>query len=139
MLERRHDARTAKSAGWRLMLDELAAYRKNRDKTTVSLNFAQREAERKQFEAQKKSFSDRHKTIDGNPQDAAEIELDDGLQPNERSLKSELKEEKEAKNAKDVMLDEAAHILADEVGLIKTDTKLAAQVLPYKGVAGVTD
>ena len=28
------------------------------------------------------------------------------------------------------MLDEAAHILADEISLIRTDTKLAARVLP---------
>ena len=34
------------------------------------------------------------------------------------------------KNAKDVVLTEAAHVLSDEVGLLKTDTRLAARVLP---------
>jgi carboxyl-terminal processing protease len=29
-----------------------------------------------------------------------------------------------------VVLDEAAHILADEISLIRTDTKLASRVLP---------
>ena len=38
--------------------------------------------------------------------------------------------EKEAKEKRDIILDEAAHILADEIGLIRADTKLAAQVLP---------
>ncbi|HEY0180632.1 MAG TPA: carboxy terminal-processing peptidase [Dokdonella sp.] len=56
---------------------------------------------------------------------------DDGLQPDERSLSSDLKREKEAKDKRDVVLDEAAHVLTDEVDLIRTDTKLAARVLPY--------
>ncbi|MEP7044426.1 MAG: hypothetical protein ABI843_15280, partial [Dokdonella sp.] len=54
-----------------------------------------------------------------------------GLQADERDISSDLKREKEAKSKRDVVLDEAAHILADEVGLIRTDTKLAARVLPY--------
>jgi carboxyl-terminal processing protease len=122
-----------------VLVDDVGVYRKNRYKTRVSLNVAPREAERKQFEDLQKSFRERHKAIDGNTEDVAEVELDDGLQPNERSLKSELKEEKEAKNAKDVQLDEAAHILADEVGLIQADTKLAAQVLPYKSTVAVSE
>ena len=30
-----------------------------------------------------------------------------------------------------VLLNEAVHILADEVGLLKTDTRMASRVLPY--------
>jgi carboxyl-terminal processing protease len=56
---------------------------------------------------------------------------DDGLQGDERSLTAELEAEKAAKNAKDVLLLEAVHILSDEVGLLKTDTRLASRVLPY--------
>ena len=41
--------------------------------------------------------------------------------------------EKDAKKAKDPQLDETAHIVADEVQLIKADTRLAATVLPYAG------
>jgi len=59
------------------------------------------------------------------------VAQDDGLQPDERDISSDLKREKEAKSKRDIVLDEAAHILADEVGLIHTDTKLAARVLPY--------
>ncbi|MBS0514085.1 MAG: carboxy terminal-processing peptidase [Proteobacteria bacterium] len=55
---------------------------------------------------------------------------DDGLQADERSLKSDLAEEKRRKAFKDVVLNEAAHIVADEVDLLRADTKLAAQVLP---------
>ncbi len=56
---------------------------------------------------------------------------DDGLQADERSLQAELAAEKARKAEKDVVLDEAAHILADEVVLVDGDTKLAAVVLPH--------
>jgi carboxyl-terminal processing protease len=70
------------------------------------------------------------KVADGDKDDVA-ANGDDGLQPDERDISSDIKREKEAKSKRDVVLDEAAHILADEVGLIRTDTKLAARVLPY--------
>ncbi|MGA9422446.1 MAG: carboxy terminal-processing peptidase [Rhodanobacteraceae bacterium] len=56
---------------------------------------------------------------------------DDGLQPDERSIQSDLKREKAQKDRRDVALDETAHILSDEVDLIRSDTKLAALVLPH--------
>ncbi len=56
---------------------------------------------------------------------------DDGLQADERGLKTELEQEQAQKQAKDVLLNEAVHILADEVDLIRADTKLAARVLPH--------
>jgi carboxyl-terminal processing protease len=134
-LQQRHDERAAKSPAWKLMLDELAQYKTMRDKTSISLNFAAREAERKQQDAIQSDFRNRHKAIDGTDamlgdEDSA---LDDGLDANERSLKSELKQEKEAKKAKDVELNETAHILFDAIGMIKADPKLASEVLPYGG------
>ena len=134
-LDKRHAERVAKSPAWKLMLDELAQYRKMRDMTTISLNLATRETERKQQEKIQADFRARHLAIDGS--DAALIDadntLDDGLNANERSLKSELKEEKDAKKAKDVELNETAHILFDAIGLIKADPGLAGEVLPYGG------
>ena len=59
---------------------------------------------------------------------------DDGLQADERSLKSDLAEERKRKVEKDVALNEAAHILADEVNLIRADTKLASRVLPHSAI-----
>ena len=151
-LQAKHDARTAKSPAWKLMLDELAAYRKARDKTEVSLNYAQREVERKQMDALQADFRARHKAIDGGTGKPGDVATgkgsddddpadtgDDGLQANERSLKSELQAEKDAKKAKDPQLDETAHIVADEVQLIKADTRLAATVLPYAGKGMNTD
>ena len=60
---------------------------------------------------------------------------DDGLQADERSLKADLAEERKRKVEKDVALNEAAHILADEVNLIHADTKLASRVLPHSAIA----
>ncbi|MBB3227740.1 carboxyl-terminal processing protease [Luteibacter sp. Sphag1AF] len=135
-LTQKHEARTANSPAWKLMLDELAQYKKLRDKTDVSLNFAARQAERKQYDALQTDFRNRRKAIfggDGSDSTADDNSGDDGLNPNERSLKSELKSEDAAKKAKDTPLDEAAHIVGDEVGMLKADSKLAATVLPYGG------
>ena len=133
-LQQMHDTRVLKSPAWKLMLDELAQYKIMRDKTAISLNFAAREEERKQQDAIQSDFRARHKAIDGtDAQLSDQSSLDDGLNANERSLKTELKEEKDAKKAKDVQLNETAHILFDAVGMIKVDPKLASQVLPYGG------
>ncbi len=132
-LQQLHDGRVASSPAWKLMLDELAQYKTMRDKTAVSLNLAQRETERKQQDAIQADFRARHKAIDGGSASSDDSALDDGLNANERSLKSDLKEEKDAKKAKDVELNETAHILFDAVGLIKADPKLAGEVLPYGG------
>jgi carboxyl-terminal processing protease len=132
-LQAKHAARAASSPAWKLMLDELAQYRKMREQTTVSLNYAAREAERKQLDAIQADFRARHKAIDGGLADDEGPMLDDGLNAGERSLKSELAQEDEAKKARDPQLQETAHILFDAVGLIKADPKLAVAVLPYGG------
>jgi carboxyl-terminal processing protease len=64
------------------------------------------------------------------------LRTDDGLQADERALTAELDAEKAAKAAKDVLLNEAVHILADEVSLLKTDTRMASRVLPYAADIG---
>jgi carboxyl-terminal processing protease len=56
---------------------------------------------------------------------------DDGLQADERNLAADIAAEKAAKDAKDVYLQEAAHILSDEIQLLKTDTRMALRSMPY--------
>jgi len=136
-LTQMHDARVAKSPAWQLMLDELNQYKKLADRTTISLNYDQRQTERKQLDAMQADFRARHKAIDGGAADVdGDDQLDDGLNPSERSLKSELKQQEEAKKAPDPQLQETAHILFDAVGLIGSNPKLAAEVLPYGGKQG---
>ncbi len=132
-LEKKHEERTAASPAWQLLLDELAVYRKNRERTTVSLNYDKRMIRRKHFESLQKSFREREAKIHGKTDDDIHVELDDGLLPGEHSLKEQLKEAKEAKDSDDVMLQEAAHILTDEVNLVHTNPQIAARVLPYGG------
>ncbi len=69
----------------------------------------------------------RENTDNPSAKDENAVLQDDGLQPDERSITSDVEREKQAKDKRDVVLDEAAHILADEIGLIRTDTKLAAR------------
>jgi len=59
---------------------------------------------------------------------------DDGLQADERSLTTDVAEEKARKAEKDVVLHEAAHIVADIVDLVRSDTKIAARVLPHSAI-----
>ncbi len=62
---------------------------------------------------------------------------DDGLQPDERSISKDLAREEKRKARRDIVLNEAAQILADEVDLIHTDTKLAALMQPHEGAGKV--
>ena len=60
---------------------------------------------------------------------------DDGLQPDERNLANELAAENARKNAKDVLLNEAVHILGDEVEVLTTGGEFAARVKPVPAAA----
>ncbi|HET9033006.1 MAG TPA: carboxy terminal-processing peptidase [Dokdonella sp.] len=62
---------------------------------------------------------------------------DDGLQADERSIAKDLEREEQRKAKRDIVLNEAAQILSDEVDLIRDDTKLAARVLPHEAAGNV--
>ncbi|MFT3790881.1 MAG: carboxy terminal-processing peptidase [Rudaea sp.] len=154
LLGARHDKRTASEREWLAYQADVADARKLREDKTISLNEAVRRKERDDQEAKRR---ERHpeQFADANADQAKagangasqanakpapnrrgatdDANQDDGLQADERSLKSDLAEEKRRKALKDVVLDEAAHIVADEVDLLRADTKLAAQVLPRGG------
>ena len=68
-----------------------------------------------------------------------ELRTDDGLQADERSLTTDVAEEKARKAEKDVVLNEAAHIVADIVDLVRGDTKVAARVLPHSSIEKPVD
>jgi len=58
------------------------------------------------------------------------VPQDAGLQAGERSLSEELAEEKAQKEARDIWLEEAAHIVGDEATLRKAEPRLAARGTP---------
>ena len=114
-----HDARISKDKDFQALREDIAEFDAQRKKNLISLNETERRKEREAQEAR----------IQAREKDAAAFE-DDGLQSNERNLTADLAIEKARKNAKDILLNEAAHILGDEVGLLKADAKLASTVLP---------
>jgi carboxyl-terminal processing protease len=65
----------------------------------------------------------------GQAQPAASALADDGLQANERELGKSLAAEKSQKAVKDVLLNEAVSILADEVALKRGQSQLAKGAL----------
>ncbi|MDO9194203.1 MAG: carboxy terminal-processing peptidase, partial [Undibacterium sp.] len=104
----------------------------------ISLNEAERRKERDTRETKTKDrekmrlenkLSSNDKTGKADKVVEKPVSQDDGLQANERSLSSELAAEKARKDAKDILLDEAAHILGDSVDLVKSNRKLAERVI----------
>jgi carboxyl-terminal processing protease len=153
-LQRKHDARIAKDRDFLDIEQDVAEALKLRKDNVISLNEAVRRKERENQEAKARLRESRlagkdnpdepvsgpgSKELRGkvptptNPRktNVALKGADDGLQGDERSLTAELAAEKAAKNAKDVYLQEAAHILADEAGMLRADTRMASRVMPY--------
>ena len=139
-LQKRHDARIAKDKEFQYLQEDIAEVKKLRKENSVSLNEAVRRKERDAQEARAKLREERQAAVNATVGAAARTKVlaaakakrqDDGLQADERNLQTELAAEKAAKDAKDVMLNEAANILSDAVGMVKTDTRLATRLMPY--------
>jgi carboxyl-terminal processing protease len=131
LLQVRHEMRTAKDKEFQFMEEDATEFKALRDKKSISLNETARRTER---DIQEKKTKDREKLrLKGKTEkEAVAIKAalqDDGLQANERSLIFELAAEKARKDAKDVLLDEAANILGDEVDLINAHNKLALRAV----------
>jgi len=126
-LEALHEARISKDKDFGYLREDIAEFDAQRKKNLISLNEAERRKEREAQEAKTK-LREKDSETDKNAM-AAQFQ-DDGLQPNERDINDDLALEKARKDAKDIYLNEAAHVLGDEVGLLKADAKLSASVLP---------
>ncbi len=113
MLKIDHDARVAKDKDFQYLIKDIADVEVERKKNSLSLNFAERQKERDAKEAIIKSREDSSAST------KAPSNQDDGLQANERNLKDDLALEKANKETKDILLNEAANIMSDEVGLLK--------------------
>jgi carboxyl-terminal processing protease len=119
----KHAQRVADDKDFKYLQEDIAEITLRRKKNSISLNETERRNERAEQEARSKL---REKNL-GTKSDVAHASTqDDGLQSNERNLDADLAIEKARKDAKDILLDEAAHILSDQVGLLKSNAKLAA-------------
>jgi carboxyl-terminal processing protease len=108
-LQSRHDARVRNDRDFRRFVEDIAELKVQREKGVVSLNQAQRRIE---LAAQATRLKARTQINGG-----VDLGEDDGLQANERSLSADIAIENARRNAKDVLLNEAAAILADEADL----------------------
>jgi carboxyl-terminal processing protease len=130
VLSARHEARVKNDKDFQYLEQDIAESELLRKKNLVSLNETER---RKERDAQEARLSLRESRPDAGKESAPAKDKspqDDGLQANERNLTTELAAEKARKNAKDIFLDEAVHILSDEVGIVKTGVRLAARAKP---------
>ncbi len=134
-----HDARVKKDPDFQSLQEDIAEFRLQRKKNQLSLNESERRAERDAQEARLKQREARRgagKVAAGGATGQTSAiansspRRDDGLQADERNLANELAAEKARKDAKDVILNEAVHILSDTVGVLKTSASLAARVKP---------
>ncbi|MEK1898864.1 MAG: carboxy terminal-processing peptidase [Rhizobium sp.] len=110
-LKSRHDGRVASDPDFQDLVKDIADLKAQREKGIISLNEAERRKEATARENRRKSRAEL-----GDGEDPGG---DDGLESNERSLSADIAIENARKKAKDVLLNEAAAILADEVDLQK--------------------
>ena len=108
-LQSLHDARVRNDREFQSFVEGIAELKAQRDKGVISLNLTER---RNELAAQATRLKARAQINDG-----LDFGEDDGLQANERSLSADVAIENARKNAKDVLLNEAAAILADKADL----------------------
>ena len=127
-----HNKRVSHDKDFRYLQEDITEFNTLRRKNLISLNEDDRRKEREAQEAREKA---REKNSGNNESDKATAEAmshafqDDGMLSSERNAKTEQAIENANKKAKDILLNEAANILSDEVGLLKTDSRLAADTL----------
>ena len=107
-LQSRHDARVKGDPDFQRLVQDIADLKAQREKGVISLNEAER---RKEAAAREARFKSRAQASGEDPGE------DDGLESGERSLSADIAIENARKNAKDVLLDEAAAIVGDEADL----------------------
>jgi carboxyl-terminal processing protease len=144
MLRSRHDTRIANDKEFGYLLEDIADLQTKRRANVISLNEVARRKERSTQEARNKArrsyrqlSTEKSEKLDNAEKadkkqkpDSLEPPMsqqDDGLQSNERTVAANLAAEKARKDAKDIYLNEAAEILADEVAILKNPTRLANQ------------
>ena len=110
--------------------EDVAEFRAERDKKSLSLNETVRSAERDRMEAKRKARDAERKTL--GLADAGPQSNDDGLQANERDVKLQVAEEEAAKKRPDPLMRESAAILADAISILKASPVLTTQVLVTK-------
>jgi carboxyl-terminal processing protease len=135
-LESLHAARVAKDREFQWWREDVAQFRAEQAKKYVSLNEAERRAERDKFEALRKRRQEERVKLGIALDPVADENWDDGLQASERNVADDAAREKLAEKRPDPLLRESAAILADALTLLNNDRKLSQQVLPASRTVG---
>ncbi len=136
-LEAGHAARIRGDREFQWWNEDVQQFRTEAAKKYISLNEAERRAERERQDTQRKQRQEIRKEL-GLPLDPlADDGSDDGLTGNERDIVKDAAREKAAEKRPDPLLKESASILADAVNLLEKDRPLSAQVLPQSSAPGL--
>ena len=138
-LSAKHDVRGNADQAFKFLEDDIAQYKIQRKKGEISLNEAVRRKERAARtallaarKAAEEPKTKGNKTVVSVKSDAkqmdvdAEDEAEDGLQADERGLAKDATVDQAKKDAKDILLMEAAHVLSDAVGIANGAPRVAA-------------
>ncbi|GGD33487.1 carboxy terminal-processing peptidase [Pseudoxanthomonas indica] len=129
-LEALHASRVAKDKEFQWWSDDVAQFRAEAAKKYVSLNEADRRAERDKEDAKRKLRQSERKTLGLALDPLADDLSDDGLGASERDVVKDAAREKLVDKRPDPLLRESAAILSDAIGVLNQDRKMSAQVLP---------
>jgi len=129
LLTARHAARVKSEREYQWWAQDVAEFRAERAKKVISLNLAERTAERDKQEAQRKQRDVERKAAG---LDVPDSRADDGLQADERNVADEARRDKAAKDRISPLQREAAAILGDAIDLLTGNSQLSAQVLPQR-------
>lgn len=133
----RHEGRIADDQEFRFWQEDIADYRRQRERKSVSLLESARRAERDQQEARRKERQALRVQLGLIDDEAAARAArgDDGLQADERSVIEQAAAEERAKRERrpDALLSETARILADAIELGHDDLRMAG-LAPQKTV-----
>ncbi|QSX78742.1 carboxy terminal-processing peptidase [Agrilutibacter solisilvae] len=135
-LEALHAQRVAKDKEFQWWREDVAEFRTERAKKSVSLNEAERRAERDRDDVKRKQRQEARKALGLAIDPLADESSDDGLAAGERDIAKDAAREKLAEQRPDPLLRESAAILADAVRLLNADRTLSAQVLPQAATPG---
>ena len=129
-LDRRHATRVAGEVEFQWWKEDVAEFRAEAEKQYISLNEAERRAERDRQAAKREHRQEERKRLGLELDPLAELAADDGLTANERDIAADTAREEAAEKRPDPLLRESAAILADAVRLLDADRQLSSAVLP---------
>ena len=131
-----HEKRVLTDKEFQWFEQDVEEYRAEKAKKYISLNEAERRADRDRQEKKRKDRQEERKKLGLALDPLAEDSLDDGLDGSERNVVKDTAREKAAEDAPDPLLRESAAILNDAIFLLKDDKNLSATVLPLSRTQG---